>query len=86
MTLSASVCGGELGLLSDFAIDVDDLELLQAIIIDASNELQISPDYQGFVARIVDLHSQGQSREEILEILQVDFEMARGHGQRRFDP
>lgn len=73
-------------MLSDFAIDVDDLEQLQAIIIDASNELQISPDYQGFVARIVDLHSQGQSRKEILEILRVEFEKPRGHGQRHSDP
>jgi hypothetical protein len=62
-----------LGLLSDFAIDVDDLELLQAIIADACNELKISPDHQGFVARVVDLHSQGRSQKAILESLRVEF-------------
>lgn len=62
-----------MGLLSDLAIDLDDLESLQAIIVDACNELKISPDHQGFVARVVDLHSQGHSREEILRSLRVEF-------------
>ncbi|MFA1624533.1 hypothetical protein ACDY96_17390 [Rhizobium mongolense] len=62
-----------MGLLSDFAIDVDELELLQAIITDACNKLKISPDHQGFVTRVVDLHSQGHSQKAILESLRVEF-------------
>ena len=74
LTLSASVEKGlELGLLSDFAIDVEDLEFLEAILVDACNELKISPDHQGVVARVVDLRSQGHSREEIFRILKVEF-------------
>ncbi|QND13774.1 hypothetical protein HB775_07685 [Rhizobium leguminosarum bv. trifolii] len=62
-----------MGLLSDFAIDIDDLEVLQTIVVDACNELKISPDHQGFVARVVDLRSQGRAREEILQSLRVEF-------------
>ncbi|UWU12773.1 hypothetical protein N2599_11360 [Rhizobium sullae] len=62
-----------MGLFSDFAIDLDDLELLQGIITDACQELKISPDQRGFIARVVDLHSQGRSRKEILERLRVEF-------------
>jgi len=65
--------GWELGLLSDFVIDVDDLELLQAIITDACGELRVSPDHQEFVARIVSLHSQGHTRKEILKRLRMEF-------------
>ncbi|NEK19905.1 hypothetical protein [Rhizobium leguminosarum] len=71
-----------MGLLSDFAIDVDDLEFLQAIIIDACNELKISPDHRGFVARVVDLHSEGHSREEILRSLRVEFASPLGRRQK----
>ncbi|WP_155257583.1 hypothetical protein [Rhizobium leguminosarum] len=39
--------GWELGLLSDFAIDIEDLEFIEAILVDACNELKISPDHQG---------------------------------------
>jgi hypothetical protein len=72
--------GWELGLLSDFAIDVDDLDLLQAIITDASNKLKISPDHQGFVTRVVDLRSQGHSHKEILEYLRAEFGKSLDHG------
>lgn len=65
--------GWELGLLSDFAIDLKDLEFLEAILVAACNELKISPDHQGFVTRVVDLRSQGHSREEILRTLRVEF-------------
>ncbi|WP_176536232.1 hypothetical protein [Rhizobium sp. L9] len=62
-----------MGLLSDFAIDIEDVEFLEAILVDACNELKISPDHQGFVTRVVDLRSQGHSREEILQCLWVEF-------------
>ncbi|WP_165447950.1 MULTISPECIES: hypothetical protein [Rhizobium] len=68
-----------MGLLSDFAIDVDDLELLQAIITDACDELKVSPDDQGFVARIVTLHLEGHTRKEILERLRVEFGNSLGY-------
>lgn len=73
LTRFASHWEWELGLFSDFAIDVDDLELLQAIIIDACNELRLSPDRQDLVARIVDLRSRGHSEQAILETLRVEF-------------
>ena len=78
--------GGELGLLSDFAIDIDDLEFLQAILVDACNELKITPDHQGFVARVVDLRSQGHSREEILQSLRVEFARLPDRGHAAIDP
>ncbi|PKA43222.1 hypothetical protein CWR43_14350 [Rhizobium sullae] len=76
-----------MGLFSDFAIDVDDLELLQAIITDACCALKISPDHQGLVARVVDLHSQGLARKEILEGLRVEFgkSLADGIGRTAVD-
>lgn len=78
--------GWELGLLSDFAIDIDDLEFLQAILVDACSELKISPDHQGFVTRIVDLRSQGHSREEILQSLRVEFARLPNCGRNAIDP
>ena len=77
-----------MGPLSDLAIDLDDLESLQAIIVDACNELKISPDHQGFVARVVDLHSQGHSREEILRSLRMEFARPHDHRQKHtsFNP
>ncbi len=73
-------------MLSDFAIEIDDLDFLQAVVTDVRNEPKLSPDHRRFVARIVDLRSQGHSREEILEILRVEFEKPRGHGQRHSNP
>ncbi|MBB2801533.1 UNVERIFIED_ORG: hypothetical protein GGE36_004593 [Rhizobium etli] len=69
MALSAEC---EVGLLSDIAIDIDDLDLLEAIIADACNELRVSPDH-GLVTRVVDLHSQGQSQSKIMEALLAEF-------------
>ncbi|MDE8762582.1 hypothetical protein PZB21_25755 [Rhizobium sp. CBK13] len=70
-----------MGLLSDFAIDVEDLEFLEAILADACNELKISPDHHGFVTRVVDLRSQGHSREEIFRTLRVEFASIADHRQ-----
>lgn len=74
--------GWELGLLSDFAINIDDLEFLQEILVDACNELKIPPDHQGFVARVVDLRFQGHSREEILRSLRAEFASLPDRGQK----
>ncbi|MBY3168175.1 hypothetical protein [Rhizobium laguerreae] len=60
----------ELGQLSDFAIDGDDIEFLQAIIVDACNELKISPDHQGFVTRVVDLRSKVTHARKSFKILE----------------
>jgi hypothetical protein len=75
-----------LGLLSDFAIDIEDVEFLEAILVDACNELKISPDHQGFVTRVVHLRSQGQSREEILQCLRVELASHADRGHTAIDP
>lgn len=62
-----------MGLLSDFAINLDDLETLPSIITDTCNELKIPHDDGRVVARVMDLHAQGRTRQEIIEILRASF-------------
>ncbi|MBB4571291.1 hypothetical protein GGE67_006127 [Rhizobium leucaenae] len=62
-----------MGLFSDFALNLDDVETLRSIITDACDELKIPHDHAGLVARVLDLHAEGRSRHEIIKILRTEF-------------
>ncbi|MBX4967844.1 hypothetical protein [Rhizobium binae] len=77
LDIVAALClwlkGCDLGPFYDFAIDIEHLEFLEAILVETCNELKVSPEQQGFGTRVADMRSHGHSREEILRTLRVEF-------------
>ena len=61
-----------MGLFSDFALDLDDVETLRSIITDACDALKIPYDHAGLAARVTDLYAEGRPRHEIIEVLRTE--------------